>query len=348
MGYTVFRASDVEIVSAHESVPGAFRDKNGDSTLDETNGAGDTYYYPPFLREGNNITIVRSTREVMRMSGDGSRHVSKVNRSFQRPIQITISGKMINNSWDFFVYDGITTVEATPNTHTFTLSSQSLTTPPPSMELLVKIPNQGDASDTILLFVGCIITGKSYTGSIDGVIEVTYTLEAAREITGTDLSAWPTVYDERVFLFSDAVLTLQKGGTDLRVTMESFTFEVVNDGKKLLKGDGSLYPEEALAPMSTRYNLRATLRLREDIIANLRLDPTAANNLDFNLKISRDTSTDYVKEDWADGYMELDGDPVWQDNYLVYNVIGYYNPEEASGEYTHTEYNDLDDDRYET
>lgn len=347
MTYTVFRASDVLIAWRPESIPGAFRDQNGNSTLDETNPGTGTWYYLPVKNEGNNIVIKRSKRTISRLGG-GSRYVSKIVKEAQETIDISITGKMFNDTLAYYNFDGITTTGASdPYTHTFTLSTETITYPPPSIELIMKIPNQGDASDTILLFTGVIVKPIRYGGSIGSVLECTIEMEAAREVAGTDLNTWPSQPDERIFLFSDATLTLTKGGTAQQVKMESFEVEYNPIGKKLLYGDGSVYPVESLAPEMMQFNFRAALRLKEDMIANLRLDPQTGNNLDFSLKIARNDTTDYIQPSWADGYMELDGDPAWNDGYLVYNVLGYYNPEEASGEFTHVSKNDFTIARYE-
>ena len=350
MTYTIFRESDVQIAWRPESKAGGFRDQNGNSTLDETNPGTGTWYYFPIKNEGNNIMIKRAKRTITRLGG-GSRYTSRIHRGTQEDITFSLSGKMLSDVLLYYNLDGCTTTENTPtsyNTHVFTLSTETITYPPASIEVIIKLPNQGDASDTILLFTGVIVKPIRFGGALNGEIECTIDFEAAREITGTDLNTWPSLPSERIFCFNDATLTLTKGGTALNVKMESFQVEYNPIGKKLLKGDGDLYPCEPVAPSRVEFNFTAQLRLREDIIANLRLDPQAANNLDFKIKLSRNDTNDYIEPSWVDGYMELDGDPAWNDGYLIYPVKGYYNPEEAGGDFVHTSVNSYNNDRYET
>jgi hypothetical protein len=347
MGYTIFRTSNFKAAWGPESRGGGlFRDKNANATKDETNAVDATFYYLPIDIGRSELTITRMTKEVKKGFGDGSSRCSSVMQGAVKPIKISIRGPVLNNSLDFHYYDGITTTGANPYTHVFTNTTQTKVAPPDSIELLIKIPNTGTSADTIMLFVGTMVMDKIEDSAKGGEIWCTYEFESAREIAGTNLTTWPTKYAKRIFLFGDVHLTLNYGGTALKVSMESYTYHTKYIGRKLVKGDGDIYMEEPVPEETVEYILMTKLRLKEDIIAKLKLDPLVANDIDAGIKYYRNITTDYMNRVFTNCYMEL-VENGFDDGMWKYDIMIYPNPEEAASTFVRTEINALDKARYQ-
>ena len=175
----------------------------------------------------------------------------------------------------------------------------------------------------------------------------TWTIEAGNEIVGTLLSAWPGFPNLKVFHMEEAVLTYKKGGVAREGKIKSYTYTYKTD-KMLDKGGGEKLMSYVQSPNVVENFLDVSWEAQSlNDIADMRLDPVTANNLDVDLKISRNTTNDFFKIDFPDAYGELN-DGAYVNGQLRNDLKIYFNPHESSGNHILTEINTLDDDRYET
>lgn len=301
--------------------------------------------------DSNNPVYVRKKFRISKRHGAGSRYLNQIGKNEVEKIIFTFSGPVYDRSWLHYLTDGVVTSDNTPSsgkyTHIFNQNTATLENPPLTFELLSFVVNDGTGANMILLYTGCTVTNYVETGTMNEQIIGTWTIEAANEVVGTVLSAWPGFPNLKIFHMEEAVLTYKKGGTAREGKIKSYTY-TWNSDKILDKGGGDAImsyiksPNEVFQTLDVSWETRSLLD-----IADMRLDPVAANNLDVDLKISRNTTDDFFKIDFPDAYAELN-DGAFVDGHVRNDLKIYFNPHESSGNHILTEINALDDDRYET
>lgn len=336
----------------NELLSGAFRNYDGDATLDEANGAADTFYHlPVFIGQENMVLATQLAKYVYRKGG--SRYTTSVSRTGYIMPDLTFSGPVVDHSWGHQVSGAVETADNTPgagfNTHQFDFAHTPNVTEP-SIQLLCKIPNAGDGADLILLFVGSIcpsyeesmVIGPDFTP-----MQGSYVFKVARVVTGTDLNTWPSYPDKDFFDQSHlgtAGFVLNDGGVALNVALKSYKY-MFNTDRRFGHG-GSYYPTRIYSPNNVDAVLELVLEDFDNHFANYTQDPDDANNLDSSLTFTRTASEDTWKIDFIDAIYELVGVTFGEQMETTIHV--QYNPKEAAGNHQSTEVNDLDDDRYET
>lgn len=349
MGYVSYRVSDAQW--AWRGPETLYRDFDGNATKDEANAADVTMWALPVRIDKDNSVYVRKKYRVSKQYGGGSRFTSQINRNEIEDIILTFTGPVYNRSWLHYLTDGVVTTDDTPAasdyTHIWNQDTATLSNPPKTLELLSYVLNDGTGAAQILLYTGCCVVSYVESGEINGQIMGTWVVHAGNEIAGTVLDTQPAYPGDKIFHMEEAVLTNKKGGTARNGKFKSYTYSYISD-KKLDKGGGELLKSYVQSPNQVNCFLDVQWEPWSlNDIADMRLDPTAANNLDVDIKISRNTTNDYFKIDFPDCYGEV-FDGAFVDGHLRHGLKVYFNSLEASGNHILTEVNDIVDDRYET
>ncbi len=344
-----YRVSDAQW--AWRGPEALYRDFDGNATKDETNAAGATFWHIPVRIDSQNPVYIRKKKRISKRHGASSRYLNQIGKNELEKIILTFSGPVYDLSWLHYLTDGVVTADNTPGagkyTHTYNQNTATLANPPKTFELLNHVINDGTGTSLLLLYTGCTVTNLVLTGNMNEQIIGTWTIEAGNEIVGTLLSSWPGFPNLKIFHMEESVLTYKKGGSARKGKIKSFTYTYKTD-KTLDKGGGEGFMSYVQSPNEVVNTLDVGWEpFSLNDIADMRLDPVAANNLDVDIKTSRNETNDYFKIDFPDAYGELN-DGAYVNGQLRNDLKIYFNPHESSGNHILTEVNAIDDDRYET
>lgn len=270
----------------------AFRDADGNGTLDEANAVDATYYPVPInkpLLTGHSHRMMEWLRSGLSYDPD---HLSD---GVVAPLQFALSGELWNFSWIRHLCKTVTNAGAeAPYTHTYITTTARPITPPPSLEILQSMAHGSAARHW--LYVGCIVSGVQLIASA-GSVRATWNLQSARRITGQALSSPMAAVAMRPYPTSNSTtVTLTRGGTAVsgqpRQVLLSYS-------------DGTTLPTDCLGTLYPPYAIHGP----RDITCQILWDPTdldiedwladtpasTAVDNDLTLKFSRDTTDDYLE-----------------------------------------------------
>jgi hypothetical protein len=313
---------------------------------DTANAVGDTFYELPIVPDG---PIVFRTRKNFEMIWSyGSIHPQTIQDLGIEDVEITVSGPVIGH-W-LFLYFGTetcTTVEATPNTHTYNMATASPTVQP-SFQLLMYLKNPDSGENVIVLGVGCVVTMYDEVAEVggDGTLRGTYTIKIAKLIAGNDLTTEPT-YGDTPYVIYNSTFTWTKGAVAYAAILRKWKFHFGTD-KRLVKGATDLYPLYASLANKVDTYCELTIQSYEtDSYDDSQDDPTSAQDKDMLFKMFIDATNYYIAYTFVNAFQKLT-DMGFDEGILTEGHKLRYNPLEASSGLIILEVNDKDDDRYET
>lgn len=269
---------------------------------------------------------------------------------------ITLSGDMLDFSMMHFLTSACTTTDNTPvgfYTHVYATTTAKATSPP-TFQMVYKMINdeEANANDIWILFTGCILKKASIKSAVNSTITCELEIHAANATVGaTALTTEANTTIMRTFQADDAVVTFTKATA--AVPGKIIEWEIIYDaGHFLSKAQGESKPEEALNGLrDIHLKLKWVPQYEPDGIVNDDL-PETDDDLDCTIKISRNTTNDYVEFAFQKLWNSLAEDGAWDfnDYYFSQGLDLVIKPTayEAGGVLTITEVNLLDDDRYET
>lgn len=269
---------------------------------------------------------------------------------------ITLSGELHDFSLMYFLCKACTTADDTPGagqyTHTYA-STTARTASPPSFALFYKLVNDDSGQTKLRLYTGCVVQSCEISGTEGGMINASFTIAFTKLWEGTALNTYPTAQTTNIFDVGKAVVSYTKATTAYTGKCINFTIRY-DDGTYLHKATGEEYPGEALngrRKVTVTLNWMPHTKNHIDDVITTPLGATAASDLDITIKISRDTSTDYLEFAFEKVWNTEYDDPDWDDRDKLSHKCTFICKSaayETGAKYTITEVNALDDDRYET
>jgi len=255
-------------------------------------------------------------------------------------------------SWMYYLCDQCVTTENSPSagfhTHVYdsTVAHQN---PPKSFKLMRVLTNDNGSSveTKISLWVGCTVVAGSLVGDQEGIINGSFEVILGKEVTGTALTTPPTYAAKDFMNFFDGILTWTKATVALTFQLMSFSYEFRTD-KRLHKGNLDYFASTTISPNRNDVHLSITVRPTElDVYDDTQDDPHIDQNKDVTLKISRNTTNDYLQFSFPNAFQDLTSQE-FVDGFEEISIDTWINPHETGSKHTIIEVNDLDDDRYET
>ena len=209
-----------------------------------------------------------------------------------------------------------TTVQAGTYVHDYKTTTARAAAPP-TFECFLKMVNDTSANNKFPLYVGCAITAMSISGSLNSPITATIEIIFKNVLAGTALSAYPSFPSYRAFYIDDAVMVYAKGGSAYTGSLHAFTIEY-RDGTYLHKPAGQSTATEPLngprlISIEITWAPKTVAHLNDTIFAQL--DPATASDVDITLKISRNTTNDWIRFAFEKLWSNDQSDPTYFMNY---------------------------------
>lgn len=196
----------------------------------------------------------------------------------------------------------------------------------PTFECFLKMVNDTGANTRHNLYVGCTISMMSIQGALNSPIMGTIEIHFKNVVAGTTLSSYPAkIPTYRAFYIDDAVFTYTKAAAAYTGSVHDFTI-VYHDGTFLHKASGQTTAGEALKgprQISVEFTfLPETVAFLNDILYSV-LDPATASDVDLTIKISRNTTNDWLRFAFEKLWSVDQNDPGWFNNYYVNHKVKY-------------------------
>jgi hypothetical protein len=322
---------------------------------DTTNGATYVYYRFPIRDVKWTLVFMKRGKIVRQQAGVGP-DIGEILRGGYDVGKVTLEGELVEFSLLYFLCKACTTADNTPAgfyTHTYVNTTARGTGV--SFQIFNKHLNDAGANTILNLLVGAIVKKITVSGSQNQLLHCAIEIQFANIVAGTALTApgYPVQSSLRSLEFGDAVITFTKGGVAYDAKALSWEW-TVDDGCELHKCSGEAKPEEYLRlPRRCLFKavwLPKTLALLTDMWDD---EPDETDDVDLTLKISRNTTSDYIQCAWAKAYpieAPLSLSYSYHNAKLVAPITYAAKPawQETGATWTITEVNSLDDDRYET
>ncbi len=313
---------------------------------DTTNAAGDTMYALPIFISSDAQSYVRQPIKWKKYKGQASRFNKRIYKESVGPVNLTLTGPLLNFSWMAQLMDECTTAGPVSGNYThISDSSNTITNPPQSIQLYQQIPNDktGGGEDTINLYVGCIIKSGQITTGVNRVLIGTFEIEVARLISGTKLTSLPQ-YTDNQYNMSDAVFTFLRATVAYNCRIDSFAFKYTTD--KALKGEGTYYPVVQRSPNNVDASIEMNIESWEtDVYDNTQVLPSTTPNDDLTVKFSK-TDVLYLQFQIPNGFQEFLGSN-FSDGFLQDTISFQINPHDAGSKLLIEEKNTLTNTLYE-
>ena len=226
----------------------------------------------------------------------------------------------------------ITNTDATSYRTRVYATTTSRSAEKPSIQVFQYLVNDTGAQTIANLLLGTQLKKMKITWAQAANVKCTFTFESAKPIAFTALTSpgFPAKIPVdaagavlRPYNISDIVVSLKKGGTAYQgVTVGgSITYD---DGAKLHHGDGEAYAGRIVQGFRQIMieNLRVMLKekaLYDDVNG---LAATAASDVDLTIKMSRNTTSDYLEFAFQKLLAEEASFEEWENEF---NLVGTYN-----------------------
>jgi hypothetical protein len=319
--------------------------------LDTANEAGDTAYYLPI--KPTMMPRISHFKTYQMTHGFGSRDENQLTIAELPAGTVSLSGDLYDLGMLYFMVKGCTTTDDSPGAgyYTHVYASSTAGTKAATFQFIEKLVNDDSDNTEIWLFVGCYV--KSWSITIVEKQKVTCALEIgfARKIAGVDLTTWPSLPAKTPFYADQTVVTYARGGTAYAGSADSVTI-TWDDGVIPIKGLAAYIGMITLGPRKIGLNMLWTPTQKDDVIHEESDLPATTQDLDVTLKISRDTTYDYIQFAFEKLFNIMpDGGAYNHENWILNRQKQFkLKPAalESGGKVTITEVNQYDDDRYET
>jgi|GEM_PF-5361434 len=319
----------------------------------DTFDAGMTVYPMPIQLKTIPRFYNKNKKQVAYTAGKGP-DPSYFAKHGKEKIMINLEGNMYDFSMLYFLTSICTTTgpSGSTYTHTCALSTVRATTIP-TFQMVYKMVNDepANANDIWVLFTGCIVKRAHIKAPQNQLITCAYEIEASISVVGsTALTTQPSTTHRRLLHSDMGVITFTRGGSNVPGKITDWEIDY-DDGKYLHHAQGEESPEEAM-------NSHRMVKLIIDWLPKYEPDalvkdddPDGDHNVNFTVKISRNTSTDYVQFAFAKiwNMAEEDGNFDYNDYYFKQklNFIGLSSEYETGAETTITLKDAFDNTRYE-
>jgi hypothetical protein len=325
-----------------------FRDADDNSTLDETNAAGDTFYHL-----GMSTVVPLSLWQPAQRTYSAIAGVADWGKAYTGnypPAKLAATGPFFDWNCMYFDCCGCTTTGASdPYTHTYATTT-ARADPAPSTQLYNQLGHTTAGEIRRTLYTGCCVNSFAITGNMGQPIQYSQNWVAASNVAATALNTEPTFFTKRPFLFSDLDVTFQDGsGTDYDGYCRAFTFNWNNNLKMpIYAGDDHAQCVQYAGNREIRCSLTWATEETDDWDDVEDMSPyegSGTDYVDLTLKISRDTSTDYV-ELKGEKLLAVSSTHQWADGVLVHQIELIHVPH-ADSKWTLVAKNGYDNTRYE-
>lgn len=286
MSYYKYIEEKVKMAWRHET---SFRTTAGGK--DTTNADSDTFLAFPMRLTSMPYIRQLPTIQMTHIPGQGPDY-GWIQNVRTPPVQIVLTGNLYQLPFFKMLTTAVTNVDATPNTHTYVTTTARASTIP-SFQLYVEVLNETSGQNLVHLFVGCVVQSLVITARNGELVQGTVTILSAREITGTALTSVPTLPILPVFDVTNTLVTFTHGGTAYEFMPVSWAFKY-NDGKQMTNKT-NIYAEE-VDPGRREIEVTLTVQPKEKAVINdfLSQVPSTASDIDLTIKLSRDTTTDFI------------------------------------------------------
>jgi hypothetical protein len=298
------------------------------------------------LEEG--FALVRQRKDFKRSWSGGSHYMGHISMIGYKDLIIRLSGPVITH--DLVMYYGTdicTTTDNTPSAGYYKHQCDSADTypaAPPTFQMVRLLANNTGAESIAEQYCGCIVVDYEERADANGQLIGTITIHAAICIAGSVPTTQPSRTTLSPFTLSDGVLTWNSNLGLLR----GWTFKYKMD-KRLVKGGGEYHAQFPALPSKREIYCEVKwIPYETDTYDESQDDPLAGGNKDLVCKFSRNTSNDYWQVTFNDYFQDLVADPDFEDGMLHEIHRMEMNPHDTGSNWDLTEYNTLDDDRYET
>lgn len=269
---------------------------------------------------------------------------------------MTLSGDLVDLSLLYFLCKACTTTDDSPAASYYThvyASTTARTAPPPSFAIFYKLTNDDSGQTKLRLYTGCVVQSFEISASEGGMVQGSITIAFSKIWAATALNAYPTESTLNSLDAGKGVVTYTKATT--AYTGKAIAWKIkYDDGTYLHKACGE---EVAGEPLNGKRKVTVSLTWQPhtknhiDDIDTTPLGATTASDLDITIKISRDTTYDFISFAFEKVWNETYDDPDWDEKDKLVHTCTFICKSatyETGAKYTVTETNQLDDDRYET
>lgn len=261
---------------------------------DTTNDESDSFFAFPLRLTTFPYIRQMPVKQYIHLPGMGPDY-GLIQNQMTPPIEMVFTGNIFHFPFLKALTTAVTNVDATPNTHTYITSTARASTTP-SFQLYLEVLNDTADENLVHLFVGCVVKSVNIEARNGELLTASVTILSAREITGTTLTSVPTLPILPLFDTSNSLITFTKATTSYNFTPKSWSIKY-NDGKQM-SNKTNLYAEEVdVGKREIQVSVLLEPKQKTVISDFLSQSPSTASDIDLTIKVSRDTSTDFIS--WA-------------------------------------------------
>lgn len=299
MSYYTYRYDNVRMGWRRET---AFRTTA--EGLDTTNGAANTFYSLGI--QNMKVKLLRFRRNKVWQIAAGHTDWGSILEGEYEALEWSAEGDLVDLMMiKMLVGAAITNADATTYRTRVYATSTARSAAKPTIQVFQQFINDAaaNAQDMNILLVGTQLRKLVITWAKSAPVKATLTFQSAKPIAFTPLNTYPAKLPVNAsgavlqpYHNVDTVVTFAKGGTTYQATPSggSITYD---DGSSLYHGDGESYAGQVLQGFRqiSVDNLRLLIKEKAIIDDINGLSSTAASDVDLTVKMSRNTTSDFLQ-----------------------------------------------------